>query len=381
MDWTTVSRSLQSDFIERLKSGCLLVSDRQGQNSEKTVISGNRLENIRRECWKIAEKRQKIENPKSLFFEILQGAICKESIKDRFPDRLIQEDDKDNLTAEAWNVITLKVDPSFKLKIKCYQGSLEAATWSITAQEAEEYAAIVCLWMEEKVSDLPKEHHLVLAGFLPTHLLTLGEGEISKKIDDLLYSGSLRSYLETLEYSKYLSRCGLESYNQGQYQEAIAHCTLALELNPDNADAYHWRGWVRYATAENQKAIEDFTQAIRIDLQYAEAYLWRAAAHYVAGSLPAALADCNRAIEINPQYGYAYLWRAIIHAAEGQPLSATQDCELAIYLNPQEIEAYKSLIADRPEALESFQTALTHYLLKQPLNLVSQQLQLRQSHL
>jgi hypothetical protein len=50
MDWITTLRAQQADFIERLKSGCLLYCDKEGQHSDLIVISGDRLERLRHFC-------------------------------------------------------------------------------------------------------------------------------------------------------------------------------------------------------------------------------------------------------------------------------------------------------------------------------------------
>ena len=41
MDWTTILKAQQTDFIQRLKSGDLLHCEKEGQHSELTVISGD----------------------------------------------------------------------------------------------------------------------------------------------------------------------------------------------------------------------------------------------------------------------------------------------------------------------------------------------------
>lgn len=53
MDWTTILKAQQSDFIARLKSGCLLHYETEGQYSELTVISGEKLKQLRDFCWQM----------------------------------------------------------------------------------------------------------------------------------------------------------------------------------------------------------------------------------------------------------------------------------------------------------------------------------------
>lgn len=47
---------LQYDFIQRIKYNDLLYCDEEGQHSELTVLSGERLKQLRDFCWEMAEK-------------------------------------------------------------------------------------------------------------------------------------------------------------------------------------------------------------------------------------------------------------------------------------------------------------------------------------
>ena len=67
MDWTTPLRSQQVDFIQRLKSGLLLHCQIAGQHSELTVISGERLRQLRDFCWEMAEKYKRMSPVRDVF--------------------------------------------------------------------------------------------------------------------------------------------------------------------------------------------------------------------------------------------------------------------------------------------------------------------------
>ncbi|MEO1375306.1 MAG: hypothetical protein AAFW70_13490, partial [Cyanobacteria bacterium J06635_10] len=67
MDWNTVLRSLQSDFIKRLADGCLLHCKGVAQHSELSVISGERLKQLREFCWIMAEKYKRVSSVRDVF--------------------------------------------------------------------------------------------------------------------------------------------------------------------------------------------------------------------------------------------------------------------------------------------------------------------------
>lgn len=81
MDWITLLRSLQSDFIKRLSSGCLLHCEIEGQYSELTVISGERLKTLRDFCWLMAEKYKRVSPVRDVFISYLKGKLGRKLLK------------------------------------------------------------------------------------------------------------------------------------------------------------------------------------------------------------------------------------------------------------------------------------------------------------
>ncbi len=132
---------------------------------------------------------------------------------------------------------------------------------------------IVCVLIQEKVNEAQSEYHLFSAGFLPTKMMKLKTGRTSFAINQLLYAGSLLSYLEqsqttpnnahqlfvessldnsnktnitpeseqnqrpniTLVYEK----LGDEFSQTGEYTPAINNYNQALQHKPCNADIYY----------------------------------------------------------------------------------------------------------------------------------------------
>ena len=76
MDWITLLRSLQSDFLNRLTSSCLLHCEIEGQHSELTIISGDRLKSLREFCWLMAEKYKRTSPVRDVFINNLKNTVC-----------------------------------------------------------------------------------------------------------------------------------------------------------------------------------------------------------------------------------------------------------------------------------------------------------------
>ncbi|WP_310488635.1 tetratricopeptide repeat protein, partial [Chamaesiphon sp. VAR_69_metabat_338] len=124
--------------------------------------------------------------------------------------------------------------------------------------------------------------------------------------------------------------------------EALAKYDRAIEINPQDADAYINRGLLKYEKNDTQGALADYNRAIKINPK-------DAIAHYNRGTLKynklndnrGALADFNRAIEINPQNALAYINRGLLKYSNlNDDRGALSDYNRAIEINPQNALAY-----------------------------------------
>ena len=68
---------------------------------------------------------------------------------------------------------------------------------------------------------------------------------------------------------------GAESYNSGNYRGALAAYTKAIEIEPQIALLYNYRGDAKRRLQDFQGAIADYTKAIEINPLVDEAYFHR----------------------------------------------------------------------------------------------------------
>jgi tetratricopeptide (TPR) repeat protein len=115
----------------------------------------------------------------------------------------------------------------------------------------------------------------------------------------------------------YLLRGDQETESKA-YDQAIADYTQAIQLKPNNAEAYNNRGlaYALKSKSQMESAIADYSQAIRLRPAYAYAYNNRGVAYMASGRPEQALSDFNRAIQLNPGFPQAhsnrgnYYWRS-----------------------------------------------------------------------
>ena len=130
---------------------------------------------------------------------------------------------------------------------------------------------------------------------------------------------------------------GISLFEKKDYLRAKENFERAVELNPDLAEAYYFRGRVQF---ENEKADADFTKAIELKPNYAEAYFQRGLQRDLNNQRLAALKDYDKAIELNPNFIDAYMTRAVLYLLDNKGSAAIADYTKVIELKPDGVSYY-----------------------------------------
>lgn len=132
-----------------------------------------------------------------------------------------------------------------------------------------------------------------------------------------------------------------------EYDCAIEYITKALELNPDNAEAYALRGQVHLQKGDYDRAITDCTKAIDLNPNDTNAYWDRGQAYEGKGDNGRAhadfdrvIVDCTKATALNPNDTSAYWCRGYAYRSKGDYDQAITDFTKVIDLDPNHIQAY-----------------------------------------
>ncbi|WP_066375855.1 MULTISPECIES: tetratricopeptide repeat protein [unclassified Anabaena] len=378
MDWITLLRSLQSDFIHRISSGRLLHCETEGQYSELTVISGERLNTLRDFCWRMAEKYKRVSPVRDVFLSYLKGKLGEEVIKERLADLITEVDYEQRFGGDGQIDFTLIADPSIGIEVKSRHGKIDRVKWSISAEAVAKNAVVACIFIQEEVNEAQSAYHLLFAGFLPTRMIKLKTGKISFGIEQLLYGGGLRCYLEQLQSSIVdypsqqiiqpvlppqlsqnqlssqlnnnlaisqnldYSKLGDECFAQGEYVAAINHYNQAVKLNQSDTELYYKRGLAYYQIGNYEAAINDYSQVIKTNIYDAKAYHKRGLALAQLGAYAAAIDDYSQAIRLNPHAAIVYKHRAEARYYLGDHQGAIEDYTQASKINPQYLDTYKN---------------------------------------
>ena len=127
-----------------------------------------------------------------------------------------------------------------------------------------------------------------------------------------------------------------------QWDEAIAECDKALEINHKFAMAYIDRGIAYVGKREYGRAIADFNKAIEINPRLPGFYLSRGIVYSYKGEYDKAISDFDKAIDLNPKGAMGYYSRGLSYQGKGEYDKAISDFDKAIDLNPKEAMFYRS---------------------------------------
>ena len=96
-------------------------------------------------------------------------------------------------------------------------------------------------------------------------------------------------------------RQGVENYNSGNYRGALSAYTKAIEIEPQIADLYNYRGDAKRNLQDYQGSISDYTKAIQINPQDAIAYRNRGIERERLNDLKGACLDWRKAADLGKE--------------------------------------------------------------------------------
>lgn len=154
------------------------------------------------------------------------------------------------------------------------------------------------------------------------------------------------------------------NYDQGNFEAAIEDYTTAVRLNENMPDVFFNRGLAYSEVQDYPSAIDDYNQTIRLNSNDSEAYYKRGKAYFEIKDYRKAIEDYTEAIRRNSNNEIAYINRGLAYSAAGDKQAAIADYTQAIRLNPQSADAYYSrgrsrfFLADYEGAKEDYTEAI-----------------------
>lgn len=159
----------------------------------------------------------------------------------------------------------------------------------------------------------------------------------------------------------------LQKAENGKTREAIADIDWILKADPQDAQAYCYRGVVKCKMGNYREAIADFNQSLNLKFTDALVYRNRGKARFMIADYQGALNDFHKTIEIQPEDPLVYVARGNAYQKMGKYLDAMQDYEKALQLDPNYASAYYNrgltytLLEEMGNAILDYQKAASIY--------------------
>jgi len=146
-----------------------------------------------------------------------------------------------------------------------------------------------------------------------------------------------------------------------RYDEALVEINKAIQLKPDYETAYYNRGGVYAQKGDWKAAVNDYSKALTLDPQDYSAYNNRGNVYLQQEKLPEAMADFNKTLLINSKYVGGYINRGLGYFNKEQYQLAIADFNRALALDAHTAKAYynKALaheqLDEKKEAMVAYQ--------------------------
>ena len=125
--------------------------------------------------------------------------------------------------------------------------------------------------------------------------------------------------------SSFYLEAGISYEEAGQYESAISEFDMAIQLDSDNAYAYHLRALSYSKLGRLSEAISDYTSAIQVNPDFGDAYYRRGDCYIQLGYYQHAIDDYSKDIQLAPNFAKAYTGRANAYRQLGQTADADAD--------------------------------------------------------
>jgi len=138
---------------------------------------------------------------------------------------------------------------------------------------------------------------------------------------------------DAVHYARYLDflNSGAMHFNKGEFDQAIADFSQAIQLDPNAIGAYLWRA------NSNRAYIPAFIEiAVMCNNPHEKNRIYDRVADYSEQ----AISDCNKVIYLDPNSAFAYFVRGNTYYDIGDFNLAIADCTQSIRLAPDLVEAY-----------------------------------------
>jgi tetratricopeptide (TPR) repeat protein len=182
--------------------------------------------------------------------------------------------------------------------------------------------------------------------------------------DTTITDYSLTLSADSSDVNTYMLRAVL-NWSQANDQLVLDDCDRIIQLDPQNAFAYLFRGSSNQYLGDRLTPPADFTQAVNLDPDNADIYALIGSTYVQTGDTINAMMNLDRAIQIDPANARSYYFRGLVYMGEINYTQAITEFTRAIELEPQYLDPYYdrgwtyARQGDYPAAISDFDRVIT----------------------
>ncbi|MBQ0090657.1 MAG: tetratricopeptide repeat protein [Prevotellaceae bacterium] len=182
--------------------------------------------------------------------------------------------------------------------------------------------------------------------------------------------------IDSLNPNYLLLKANILHFGLGRTNETVDICSQLIAINPEDFQAYYYRGWFGLYTPNIQEAVEDLTLSLAQNRRYASAYLARARGYKMLGKDSLAELDLQKTIEWDNSFYRLDAQYAKIYLGLNEEVKAHMD-SLSITSNYYDVACIYSLLKDSIQSVKYLEKAflegelsLSHILIDDDLHYV-----------
>jgi tetratricopeptide (TPR) repeat protein len=159
------------------------------------------------------------------------------------------------------------------------------------------------------------------------------------------FLGRFNDAIERLDSNSpdYYYNLGQESYNAGNYGQAIDNFSRAIKLRDNYADAFSGLGWTYYELSDYEKARESFDRQVELAPYSLKSYEGRGQFEQAIGDLTGAIADFEQSAKISPNNEIVYMELAQGYQQSKEYEKAIGAFQRVTQINSGNADAYRGL--------------------------------------
>lgn len=156
------------------------------------------------------------------------------------------------------------------------------------------------------------------------------QAELVKKAIADYQNALTKSFKKAKDQSEVQANLGAALAAAGQFEQAIAQLSAAIQTEPENKNAYLNRSLAYFSTNQFDKAIADHSKILEIEPKNANIWYERGMCKNVLKQFDGAVSDLQKAISLDPNIGVAYLELAKAKVQMGDQAGARAEAQKAV---------------------------------------------------